>query len=341
MAAVTEPAVAHSSDLALQEANRARATPARKGWYEVYYATVSLPGERAAWLRWTLSSPRRGQPTAAVWAVAFDRERPRWFAGRDESPGSAWVPLPRGGVRIGDAEVSPEGCRGEAGDAAGRRMRWDLRWRPLAPPIAFFPAALERLARSATYPIAAMPLGRATGHIQVEGEVLECTDVAVEQSHLFGGRHANRWGWVHALGFDDDPNGYLALIWARPQRLGGYTPPASSIALRVGDTELRSKGIRGMRRVLWSDGGGEVVRFTALIDDVDIEGEIRAPLRLLTGVTYHDPSDGEVFCANTEVADLTVRLRRGDGASQTWRCHAACGFERGARIPFEGIWRAL
>src|SRR5205807_2935474 len=98
------------------DADRARGGPGRRGWYEVYYVTAALPGGRGAWLRWTLHAPRSGDASTALWAVAFDTSRPRWFAARNQLPGSAWRPLDQGGVALGGAEVRPDGCRGEAVD---------------------------------------------------------------------------------------------------------------------------------------------------------------------------------------------------------------------------------
>lgn len=303
--------------------------------------TVALPGGRAAWLRWTLTAPRHGEPSTALWACGFDRRRPRWFAARTTLAGNAWRALPDGGVDLGDGEVRSDRCSGRVVDAAARVMHWELEWESLAAPHPFFPAALERLAGGATYPIVVTPMARARGFVEVDGERIECTGAPLEQSHLFGGRHAHRWGWVHALGFESDPDGYLALVWARPNRLGGHAPPASSIALRASGRELRAAGVRGLRSVLWGDGGGQIVHFSAVLDDVEVEGELTVPPELLTAVTYHDPDGSEVFCANTEVADLRLKLRERSGAAQTVRCDAACGFERGARQRPEGVWHPL
>jgi len=71
-----------------------------------------------------------------------------------------------------------------------------------------------------------------------------------------------------------------------------------------------------------------------------VEGSVRAPAERLVGVTYHDPGGDEVHCANTELADLELRVRL-DGVEERLRCEAACGFERGAREPMPGIWRPL
>jgi hypothetical protein len=322
---------------ALRDADQVRAQPGRRGWYEVFYVTVSLGEGRAAWLRYTLDQPRSGAAGAALWACAFDRERPRWFAWKRSMPGSAWAPRPDGGVDLAGARLTPLGCTGEVGDVDGRRMCWELSWAPLCEPFAYFPEAMERVAGGATFPIAAVPLARATGYVEVDGERIACEGALLHQAHLFGGRHARRWGWVAALGFDADPEGMVSVIWARPQRLGGLLPAASSIALRLGGRLFRSGG---MAAVGWRDDEGAEAEFAGRAGEAEVEGWVRAAPEWLTGVTYHDPDGSEVHCANTEVADLDLRVRI-DGEETRLRCQAACGFERGGRTPMPGIWRPL
>jgi hypothetical protein len=322
---------------ALREAEQVRAQPGRRGWYEVFYVTIALGQGRAAWLRYTLTQPRSGPAGAALWACAFDRGRPRWFAWRHGMPASSWAPRVEGGVDLAQAGLGPLGCHGEVGDVEGRRMCWELRWEPLCGPFPYFPESMERVSGGATFPIAAVPLARATGYVEVDGERITCDRGLVHQAHLFGGRHARRWGWVTALGFDADPEGMLSVIWARPQRLGGLLPAASSLALRLDGRLYRSSGVSA---VGWRDDGGAEVEFAGRADDAEVEGWVRVDPGWLTGVTYHDPDGSEVHCANTEIADLDLRVRI-DDEERRLRCQAACGFERGGRTPMPGIWRPL
>jgi len=322
---------------ALRSAERARVHPDKRGWYEVYYVTLTLGEGRAAWLRYTLLVPAEGDATASLWGCAFDRARPRWLAGRRTWPGAVWEPLEDGGVGLAESTLTPLGCRGGVTDDGGRTMRWDLGWEARCGPFSYFPAALERLAAGATFPIAAVPVARAHGVVEVAGEPVACEGVRLQQAHLFGGRHAHRWGWLSALGFDADPEGTLTLISAVPERMGGRLPAASSLALRLHGRLHRSEGLRAVR---WHDAGAEEVTFEGRAGAARVEGTVRAPAEQLVGVTYHDPDGAEIHCANTEVADLELRVRV-DGVEERLRCAAACGFERGARQPMAGIWRPL
>lgn len=286
------------------------------------------------WLRLTLHAPLRGDATCAVWAVAFDRRRPRWFAARQVHPGAQWMPLDNGGIAVGSSAMGPDASRGEVADADGRVLRWDLHWQALCPPLAYFPSRLEGAASRATFPIATVPLARAAGTVSVDGETIELREAPLQHTHLFGGRHALRWGWVHALGFDADPDAMLTLIWARPRRLGGRVPAASSVALRLNGLLHRSRGLRAVR---WDDRGGDRIRFAGRAGDVTVEGTVTIPGEHLVGVTYHDPDGTEVRCANTEVADLELTVDVA-GARRMLRCSAACGVERGGRAAPTAIW---
>jgi hypothetical protein len=330
------PLLSPAAPPTLAEADRVR-DPGTPGWYEVFYVTASLGEGRAVWLRWTLLRPRGGEATCALWACAFGRGRERWFASRRTLDAGQWSPRAGGGVSVGASDLAPDRCAGETSDTSGRPMRWELSWTPVAEPATYFPPALEKAAGGATFPVAAVPLARASGWVDVDGERIDLEDVPLQQSHLFGGRHANRWGWVHALGFDDDPGGFLTLIWARPQRAGGRVPAASSLLVRVDGTLHRSGGLRAVR---WHDKGGDAVIFSGRAGDARVDGVVRAYSNRLTGVTYHDPDGTEVYCANTEIADLDATISV-DGSSRRVRCTTACGFERGARQPMASIWRPL
>jgi len=71
-------------------------------------------------------------------------------------------------------------------------MEWHLRWEPHAEAVSYFPGVLERMAASATFPIAVIPMAQMHGTVSIDGETVSADGTAVEQTHLFGGRHAAR-----------------------------------------------------------------------------------------------------------------------------------------------------
>ena len=322
--------------LAADDVLRARYDAHTQGRYEVYYVTASLGEGRVAWLRWTLTAPPGGAASAAVWAVIFDPAQPRRFAGRNVFPAAAWRPLPQGGVAVGEATVTAGECRGEVHDADGRRARWSLRWTPTARPFAFFPAPLERMAATATYPMVVAPAARAAGHLELDGQRIEVRDGALEQSHLYGGRHAHRWGWLHALGFEDDPDGWLVGVWAVPQRAGGRLPAASSLALRHRGREVRAHGLGALRALRWEDVDAATTRCRGRVEGVGLDVTLTSDPRQVVGVTYHDPDGATVYCAHSGLTRLEGTI--GDRAVGSLVCSA----ERGGRSALSPeVWHPL
>jgi len=57
----------------------------------------------------------------------------------------------------------------------------------------------------------------------------------------------------------------------------------------------------------------------------------------LIGVTYADPRGGSRVCYHTEVADLDLRLTRGDEVLARIRRPASAAFEYGAESPVTGL----
>lgn len=322
----------------LEWAERARGDAGRQGWYEVYYVTAALGGGRALWARYTLLCPSEGPARAALWGIASDRGGRGRLAARVDLAGAAWQPAPGGGVDLGIGSVGPDGCHGLVRDSAGRALRWELRWRRLAGPVSYFPRLAERAAGGATFPIAAIPAARAGGIVEVDGERIEVADAAVEQSHLFGGRHASRWGWAHALDLDGDPHGFLTLVWARPRRLGGRVPAVSALVLGLDGAVHRSRGLRAVR---WHDRGGELIGFAGRAGDARVEGSVRVPQSTLVGLTYHDPDGSAVHCAHSTVADLEASVRVGGAGARVLRSLGACAVERGGRRPWPHVWEPL
>jgi hypothetical protein len=57
----------------------------------------------------------------------------------------------------------------------------------------------------------------------------------------------------------------------------------------------------------------------------------------LIGVTYADPRGGSRVCYHTEVADLELRLTKGDEVVARIRRPAATAFEYGTESPVPGL----
>ncbi len=156
-------------------------------------------------------------------------------------------------VNSGTCFATPDDVLGEWA-ASGHMLAWDLTWETLADPFPFFSPSLERASSSATFPIAAVPLARARGYVEVDGERIDCDGVPLQQSHLFGGRHAHRWGG-DAVRFSARADGARVegTVFAAVQRFCGVTyhdPDGAPVyCANTGVADLRLQVDAGGRRI--------------------------------------------------------------------------------------------
>ncbi|HYO61108.1 MAG TPA: hypothetical protein VEU29_04345, partial [Actinomycetota bacterium] len=169
---------------------------------EVWYATLTHRRLRSGlWLRYTISAPRHGEPTCALWAFYFDPEPERSFAGRDVHPIDllGHVPGRDDGavVRIGDAWLSETHLEGRVthGD---RTLAWSLDLDPADRCYQHLPPLLRRRAAKRFSTLCSPNLSVAfSGTVELDGETVRYEGEAGCQSHRWGRRHSHSWTWAH------------------------------------------------------------------------------------------------------------------------------------------------
>src|ERR1700761_1355784 len=183
------------------------------GRYESWFLSArdADPG-RALWIRHTRHhAAGADHGTAALWCTLFDSGGPE--AGKQS-------------VRtFGESVVAgPERFRGEA-RARGRMAEWDLALVGAGAPLRHLrPAALYPLPGPQTKLEAPVPDGIARGRVVLDGRTVEVVGWRATVGHNWGSEHAERWVWLHAAGFEDEPDAWLELTLARV-RIGGALPP--------------------------------------------------------------------------------------------------------------------
>jgi len=226
----------------------------RPGWYEVWYLIVA----GRFWLRYTVHVPSDpdADGEAALWLASFDGHP---SARKDVfpleafgTPASGW-PLELGPAALADGRATGPG--------------FDLELRSLASPFDPLPPAVRPLAR--TRLLVAQPVVEVSGTI----EGVELDRALGTQAHVFGTRHAERFGWAHAGACDGS---HVELLTAKAKGL----------------PELSFRGGRLVRAALepelWRIGGYRVEA-----DPADF-----------LGVTYRDPDGTPLYCYHSERARL-------------------------------------
>src|SRR4029077_2403887 len=110
---------------------------AKRGVYEVWYATWNHPGtDQGFWLRYVIEAPLAREPYGELWFARFDpKGRTFGIHKRFHDVGSQSGPF---SLTIGGARLGHDHAFGElAGD--GHSVRWDLRWEPASHALRLLP----------------------------------------------------------------------------------------------------------------------------------------------------------------------------------------------------------
>ena len=129
--------------------------------------------------------------------------------------------------------------------------------------------------------------------------------------HNWGAEHAERWVWLHAAGFEDEPGAWLELAIARVRVGRMLTPWVANGALALGGRRFRLGGQR--RASVDARAGFCSARLGA--SGVTVAISARAPEGQTVAFQYSDPGGGQHHALNCSIAELHVRVElQGAGA---------------------------
>ena len=175
--------------------------------------------------------------------------------------------------------------------------------------------------------------------------------------HNWGSEHAERWIWLHGVGFAEDPEAWLDVALGRVRVAGRLTPWIASGVLSLGARRYRVGGLtaRGLRVAEAADG----CRLTVTGErGLKLEVRVEFPAEAGARWSYADPADEEpdipetgettlgstvppspkaalagshdVINCSVAALELTVRLA-GENRSRTLRTAHGGAYELGAR----------
>ncbi|HMD52401.1 MAG TPA: hypothetical protein VKG62_06770 [Solirubrobacteraceae bacterium] len=303
------------------------------GMYESFYLRAFSPEEPVGvWIRYTVHKRPGSEPTGSLWCTLFDARSGAPFMHKltTERPR---VP-PGGWIAVAESELGPGRAEGRCGEAS-----WELSFSSGEPPLYHLsPAFLYRTPLPRTKLTSPAPAARFGGVFELAGRgaiVLEGWQGMV--GHNWGTEHAERWIWLHGMGFDEAPEAWIDVALGRVLIAGRLTPWIASGALSlagrrtpIGGLPARgqsvAEGVASCRARLKGRGG------------TTIELRVQAPADSTAGWRYADPDGGEHDVLNCSVAALELTVG-GGGAREPRRMRTEHGgaYELGMRERDHGV----
>jgi hypothetical protein len=186
---------------------------------------------------------------------------------------------------------------------------------------------------------------RFTGRIVVDDAEITLKDEPGCQSHLWGRKQVDEWVWVHSNAFENFPDTVFEGLAARARRAGQMLPPIQSLLLRHRGEEHRFVRLRFAEQWQRKLGMG-YWSFSAMNTRFYIEGAAQCRLRDMLQAEYTDPDGERLYCINSEVANLKIRLfKRVHGVRwryvETIKAYATAHLEHAARSNDTDVLKAF
>jgi hypothetical protein len=298
---------------------------AKAGHYESFYLKACHPSEPlGVWIRYTVHKAPGAEPTGSLWFTFFDAAADGPVAAKVTLPGpeaADWIAV--GAARMGEGRAS-----GSAGDEAS----WELRFESSEPPLFHLPrpwmygAGVPR-----TKLLSPAPAARFDGWLTAGGRELAVEGWRGMVGHNWGSEHAERWIWLHGLGFDGAGEGTWLDAAIGRVRLGPVTTPWIANGALSLDGERLALGGPGRRADVHET--AERCDFRLGGKGVRVRGVVRAPRKDFVAWVYEDPDGPEHHVVNCSIADMLLTVEREGRPPVELAVSGGAAYELGTREP--------
>jgi hypothetical protein len=321
--------------------------PVRAGMYESFYLRAVAPDEPlGAWIRHTVHKRPGHRARGSVWCTLFDARRGRPFMHKLttdglEVPPGGWIAVTDDGAGVAALEAGAQGAFMTPGRAQGRcgAASWSLRWSSQE-------QELRHLGRELLYrsPVprtkltSPAPRASFSGAVEVEGgESIAVHDWPGMVGHNWGSQHAERWIWLHALGFAQAPEAWLDVALGRVKLGGVLSPWIANGALSLGGRRYRVGGLgaRGLRVRETVEGCAlRVAGERGLL----LDARVSVPGGTAAGWRYADPDGSGHDVVNCSIAGVELEVRLpGEISARVLRSAHGGAYELGMRERDHGV----
>jgi hypothetical protein len=228
------------------------------------------------------------------------------------------VIAPDGGwVAVGETDPEEANAQGASIDAAGSRgacgdARWSLRFLARERELRHLPRAwMYRTPLPRTKLTSPAPDASFDGALALSSDrELELTGWRGMVGHNWGSEHAERWIWLHGIGFAEAPDAWLDVALGRVLIGGRLTPWVASGAISLGGERWRVGGL-GARGLSVSESAGGCALLLPGERGLRLEARVEVPPGTAAGWRYADPRGGAGHdVVNCSIAALELSVTR-------------------------------
>jgi hypothetical protein len=298
----------------------------KSGMYESFYLRAVAPDEPlGVWLRYTVHKRPGQPPRGSLWCTVFDAAAAGPFMHKRTTdqltaPVGGWIEIG------GDSLLGPGVAVGVCGPA-----RWSLHFGGEESQLRHLKQAwLYKAPLPRTKLTSPLPSARFEGSVELPDRTLQLDGWSGMVGHNWGSEHAERWIWLHGVGFQESPSAWIDVALGRVLVAGRLTPwmASGAISLDGRRTRLGGLGARGLRVA------ERATRCTLSLpgeDGLTVEAHVDAPQGAAAGWRYADPDGGEHDVVNCSVAQLALNVRPRGAAATTLHTDHGAAYELGTR----------
>lgn len=302
------------------------------GMYESFYLRAVSPEEPVGvWIRYTVHKRPGQAPQGSIWCTVFDAGRGAPFMHKHTTaelaaPNESWIAIGP------DSRLGSGVAEGVCGPA-----RWSLHFVADAPELRhlaqswLYKAPLPRTKLSSPAPAATF-----TGTVELPERTLRLDGWKGMVGHNWGSEHAERWIWLHGIGFAENSSAWLDVALGRVLVAGRLTPWMASGAISL-DGRLQRLGGLGARGLKVAENTARCSLSIPGEAGLKVEAHIDAPPGASAGWRYADPDGGEHDVVNCSVATLALNVRPRGQAAQTLHTTHGAVYELGMRERDHGV----
>jgi hypothetical protein len=305
---------------------------ARKaGHYESFYMKACHPaGRLGVWIRYTVHKRPGEEPLGSLWFTLFDAEAERPYAVKATLPqptaqGDDWL-------RVGEAVIGAGRATGAA-SGAGRDASWELRFEQPEEPLFHLPGGwLYGAPLPRTKLLSPAPAARFDGTVTAGGRELALDGWRGMIGHNWGSQHAERWVWLHGLGFEAAGEGTWLDAAIGRVKIGPLTTPwIANGALSLDGERLALGGKADVSE------RPDFCEFGLSGKGIRVRGTVVARAESTVTWVYADPDGSEHNTANCSIADMRLSVEREGAPPLSLSLDGAAAYELGMRERDHGL----